>query len=138
MPAWPRPNDIWFDHAAADGAVDAIAAMRFGLEFGWAIEEEAADAALDAWEGMAARAFRSSLGARANLSVDLAGELRLLQSSIELAIDDASTQQRRIDDLQSTWDDQSRAELSAAHDAAEEAALATSGSAGPPLARNDS
>ncbi len=127
MPAWPRPNDIWFDHAAADEVIDAIAATRFGLESGWVIEEAAADGALDAWDGMAARAFRSSLGARANLTVDLAGELRLLQTSIELAIDDASIHQRRIEDLQSTWDAQNRAELVAADDVAEQAAQAASG-----------
>lgn len=124
MPAWPRPNDIWFDHAAADEVIDAISATRFGLESGWVIEEEAADGALDGWEGMGARAFRSSLGAQANLTVELAGELRRLQTSIELAIDDASTDQRRIEDLQSTWDAQNRAELVAA---AEQAVRASSG-----------
>ena len=128
MPDWVRPGDIHFDHAAADAALDAIAAARFTLEWAWAAEDRSANVALGRWEGLAAAAFRSSHGARLAVTEEASTRLSLLASAIEAAVDSARTEQARVDALQAEWDAQLRREREiAAEIAAEPEAVAGSG-----------
>lgn len=110
MPDWVRPDDIHFDHAAAHGALEALAAMRATLEWSWALEDRSASAAMVPWSGLAADAFRSSHAARRAVTEELAGRLGLLAAAIDGAIEDAVSAQARIDTAQAEWDAQLRVE----------------------------
>ena len=57
MPDWMRPRQQWFDTAAADMAIEAVATLRFVLAMSWDVEADAARTALIAWNGRAAQAF---------------------------------------------------------------------------------
>ena len=118
MPDWIRPQDIHFDHAAAEAALDAIAAARFTLEWAWSAEGHTAGLALARWEGLAADSYRASHRARRSATGEASERLRLLAAAIQDAIDDAVAAQRRVDTLQVEWDAQWRSEQQAAADAA--------------------
>lgn len=117
MPGWARPEDLWFDHAAAAEAVGALAALRFVVTMSWSAEHAAGEDALGSWQGAAARGFAASLGARANATEAALGAAVRLQTAIEDAIGDAIAGQRRIDVLQAEWDAERAAEDRAAHGA---------------------
>lgn len=121
MPGWNRPVDVWFDHAAAGAAVEAVARLRFVLVTTWESELAAAEAALATWEGLAATAFGASFGARANRTADAEMRLRLLETALDDAIDDALREQARIDQLQMQWDLERRLEMEAERLAAADA-----------------
>ncbi len=113
MPAWGRPRDVRFDEAAADAAIESVAACRFVLGAAWSSERMAADLALASWEGRSADSFTTSLRARETTTEEVRGDLLSLQRAIEDAVDDARIEQGRIDRLQSQWDTERRAEVDA-------------------------
>ncbi len=113
MPDWMRPRQQWFDTAAADMAIEAVAALRFVLTMSWDVEADAARTALIGWNGRAARAFDASVSSRAERVDQLHRQLGALQADLEAAVDEARRDQLRVDELQRRWDRELEAEHAA-------------------------